>query len=70
MPGLDTLQREAEAAAKRRGHKLGKWNIYHGESRSLANNECKCGAWVQCNTKPMPNQIDIGGNALALNCPV
>jgi hypothetical protein len=70
MPALDQLQQEATECCERRGHKLGKWNIFHGESRSLANNECTvCGAEVQCNSRPMPNQIEIGGDALALNCP-
>ena len=69
MPALYTLQLKAETACQRRGHKLGKWAIYHGESRSLANNECVvCGMEVQCNSKPLPNGIDIGGQALAVNC--
>lgn len=29
-----------------------------------------CGAYVQVDSNPPPNGIDIGGNAVALNCPV
>ena len=70
MAGLLDLRMRAESACETRGHRLGKWDTRHGESRSLANNECiGCGAWVQCNTRPQPNGIDIGGTAVALNCP-
>ncbi len=66
---LYDLECEAERACEFRGHTLGKWNVYHGEFRTLSNNECvHCGKWVQCNTNPIANQIDIGGNALAENC--
>jgi hypothetical protein len=69
MSGLLKLRKEAEIACKFRGHKLGKWATYHRESRSLANNACKvCEDWVQCNSNPAPNDIDIGGPAVALNC--
>jgi hypothetical protein len=69
MAGLLDLRRRAEDACETRGHRLGKWVTIHGESQSLANNECTdCGAGVQCNTRPQPNGIDIGGEALALNC--
>jgi len=69
MSGLIELERQAVEACEFRGHTIGKWVVYHGESKSLANNECLiCGAWVQCNTKPAPNDIDIGGPAVALTC--
>jgi hypothetical protein len=69
MAALDQLQIRATKAARYRGHTLDRWNTYHGESRSLSNNECiRCGAWVQCNTKPLPNEIDIGGTAVAIGC--
>ena len=69
MSALDQLQKQAESACNNRGHQLGKWEIYHGERNSLANNACvRCGKEVQCNTLPLPNGIDIGGEALALGC--
>jgi len=68
---LSTLKRRAQMATAFRGHRM-KWlPPWHGEGQSLQNGECvKCGAFVQLNTRPMPNQIDIGGNALALTCPI
>ena len=33
--------------------------------------ECKvCGAYMQILASPAPNQIDIGGPAVALTCPI
>ena len=67
---LQHLRIEATKAAKWRGHKLGKWNTSYENGRSRATAECLvCHADVQCNTKPLPNEIDIGGPAVALSCP-
>jgi len=67
MTRFDRLRREALASCKIRGHKM----------RSLARGidfaiwTCSvCGAGVQVLTHPQPNEIDIGGPAVALNCPV
>lgn len=66
---LQDLIKAAEESIKFRGHKLAKWQIYHGEGKSLANYECPvCGKGAQCNTRPLPNDIDIGGEAVALGC--
>jgi len=66
---LQSLITKANRAIDFRGHKLVAWQIYHGESRSLANYECPaCGAEAQCNSRPMPNGIDIGGSAVAVYC--
>jgi hypothetical protein len=68
MPALSTLRKRAAQAATWRGHKL-KWS--HGINmgvRLLQNAKCNCGAEVQINTKPAPNEIDIGGDAVAVNC--
>ena len=27
-----------------------------------------CNSWVQINVKPLPNEIDIGGPAIVINC--
>lgn len=63
------LRQQAEESAKQRGHSLRKWATIHGEIRSVANSQCEfCGAWVQCNTKPLPNGIDISGPAVATQC--
>lgn len=62
------LKKEAMEAAKWRGHKFsGAW--WQG-SHTFGRNCVVCDAWVLVDTKPAPNSIDIGGTAVALNCPV
>ncbi len=57
---IETLKKRAQSSTSFRGHKM-KWNNGLGT--------CKhCGAWVQLNIKPLPNDIDIGGPAVAINC--
>lgn len=42
---------------------------HHGERTSIQQGTCKhCNGWVQLDTNPLPNGIDIGGDALALTC--
>lgn len=72
---LQRLQKEAIKSVAFRGHMLGPWGISSRRgacvSATLAcctNSNCK--AYVQVNANPMPNEIDIGGDAVALNCPV
>jgi hypothetical protein len=68
---LSTLIKNATKGANSRGHLIGNWNIYHSERNSVANSKCiLCGLELQCNSNPLPNQIDISGNALALNCAI
>ncbi len=62
---LETLKREASESAAWRGHTLGPWQ--DSGKRSYA--ECECGAGVQVDTKPPANGINIGGSAVAINCP-
>jgi hypothetical protein len=70
MRTLQSLRREAAQGTNFRGHRM-RWSLYHGEGRSLYNGTCtRCGGWVQCNTNPLPNGIDIGGSAVALTCPI
>lgn len=67
---LSTLRRQAAASAAARSHRL-RWHIAHGEGRTLAIGTCAragCGMQVTCNTRPLPNDIAIGGEAVALNC--
>jgi len=72
MATMAQLRREARAAAEARGHALGKfpsvpaWAAAMGGSSTA---ECDtCGAWVQVIAKPAPNEIGIGGSAVAVNC--
>jgi hypothetical protein len=40
-------------------------------SDRIFESKCRwCDAWVQVNVRPLPNQIEVGGPAVALNCPV
>ena len=66
---VDTLKIEALEACGYRGHTMGQWDDFtiHGGPAS----RCKCavcGMDVQVEEKPSPNSIDIGGQAVALNC--
>jgi len=65
------LKKEAAAACKSRGHKMTKWGftIKPGGTRIVGGAVCsKCGKYVQYDTSPPPNGIDIGGDAVALSC--
>ena len=69
MSDLLTLKAQANESAERRGHKLAWSGPYHGESRSVEYAECeRCEAFVSVSTRPMPNEIDVGGSAVAINC--
>jgi transcription elongation factor Elf1 len=65
------LEYDAVKSATLRGHKMGKMTNNHTigkpATRSIA--VCVvCGMDVEVTTKPLPNEIDIGGEAVALNC--
>ena len=49
-----------------RGHDMGEWE--DNKEISSISHCVICGKYVQVILKPMPNQIDIGGDALAHNC--
>lgn len=68
MRTLKSLRREAAHTTNLRGHRM-RWSIHHGERKSLAIGVCnRCEAMVTCSTKPAPNEIAIGGDAVALDC--
>ncbi len=62
---LKRLIISAENCSTWRKHRLD-WTIYNDR---VALGQCSCGAWVQVETNPMPNSIDIGGPAVAIDCP-
>ena len=68
--GLRELRRHVLPATDFRGHKI-KWaSPFHSEAQSLQHGNCEdCPAWVQLNTRPLPNEVYIGGPAVALSCP-
>ncbi len=69
MADLGTLRECASRTARFRGHNL-KWQApHHGEHHSYQLGECsQCDCYVCITTRPMPNEIDIGGDALAITC--
>ena len=73
MTTIATLKRDAGRGARWRGHRLGRWSTPVGaaaDDRAYA--ECRnagCRASVSVDTTPPPNGIDIGGSAVAVNCP-
>jgi hypothetical protein len=77
MAAYSTLRRRAAAAANWRGHSL-KWARIRDSAphtamhsgRIIVSAECRhCGASVTIDTAPPANGIDIGGSAVATNCP-
>ena len=67
MKSLITLKNEALGSCNFRGHSMGKWLTV--KDRKAATSECEiCGAWVQVQTNPAANDIDIGGTAVAMGC--
>lgn len=72
MPPMRKEKIDARDAAKYRGHDMCAWSIvgplmdgtreYHSACRI-------CGAYVRVRPDPAPNGIDVGGTAVALNCP-
>ena len=66
MERLERLRKEALDACNRRKHKMENFRHYT-KGRCLSS--CKvCGKTVSVISKPAPNEIDIGGEAVALCC--
>lgn len=75
MRRIDRLIKEAKESMIFRGHKPTRTDVSKLGGIRTAKRwysviiYCKdCDMWVQCLDKPDPNQIDIGGPAVALNC--
>lgn len=69
-----TLKASAMESARFRGHVMQRF-VTDGDNRDpkdrnwRATSTCRdCDAWVQVNTRPMPNDTDISGTAVAINC--
>lgn len=68
---LIALEFEALQSAKFRGHKMGRFVNNFAGKKPATHSTSKC---VVCNmqlavtTNPLPNDIEIGGEAVALNC--
>ncbi len=63
------LIEQATNAAKFRGHRI-VWHYGDGDLNAITRlGTCiHCGKEVQVNCRPQPNEIDIGGEAVALGC--
>lgn len=67
---LETLRRDAAKSCKWRGHSMRWSKPFESSSRGYKQQgDCRlCGAWVQVQTYCMPNEIGIGGPAVAVEC--
>jgi hypothetical protein len=66
MSKLDALRGEAYESTTWRGHLIGPWTT---GDRKVSTSACLwCSRTVTVRTRPMPNEINIGGEAVALNC--
>ena len=65
------LRTEALEACSFRGHRMSDWRNHDFFGKEVQICHCKdCMARVVVNFQPLPNEIDIGGEAVALYCPV
>jgi hypothetical protein len=66
------LARQATRAAESRGHRLGAWLWRNYADGAIRNGHAiclDCGREAFVATNPAPNDIDVSGEAVALNCP-
>lgn len=69
MRPIERLKQDARYTAGNQGHRLGRFITE--EPHQLATAYCSsCGACVQVDTRPLPNRIDIDGDAATMRCPV
>ena len=67
MDKLQKLINEARKSCKFRGHLMAPFSHTY---RTCSHSMCKaCGMSVWVITEPAPNEIDVGGPAVALHCP-
>ena len=67
MTKIDRLIKEARQSCEFRGHKMMRFKI----EPNIAYSDCKvCGMGCSVIPRPSPNQINIGGRAVALHCEV
>ena len=70
MNKYQKLRKELLEATKFRGHNMyASSQIWSVKGRIIKTYSCKnCEMTATIDTKPSPNDIDLGGSALALNC--
>ena len=64
---LERLRKEASTACQNRNHQMGDFET-SVDGMSQVSSCQKCFRFVQVNAKPKPNEIDIGGSAVIVNC--
>jgi hypothetical protein len=65
------MDKQATRAATQRGHSLAWGPLVISGARIRETARCRrCTATVSVDTRPESNGIDIGGDAVAVNCPV
>lgn len=71
MAQFETLAKNGRAATRARGHTMAALSRTRYGSHPVWSSQCvHCHAFLSVNLYPYPNEIDIGGAAVALNCPV
>jgi hypothetical protein len=69
MTKVERLKREAKDGARWRGHTMNRFIAYvTGDGRVYVSTCKRCMRSVSVNPAPPPNGIDVGGEAVALNC--
>lgn len=69
MRKIERLRQEAVEACKYRGHDMGRFHQADFFKTTLRYARCRvCGKQVIINSHPAPNEIEIGGRAVALTC--
>jgi hypothetical protein len=69
MKNLKELQTDFLLAAILRGHNIAWSGPYHGERSSVNYATCKdCGMEGGVKTNPMPNETEVFGEIVALEC--
>lgn len=70
MRKIERLKKEALSACQWRGHIMPRFKCA-AHQPTVAFSNCRvCDMQVVVDTKPAPNGIDIGGEAVALNCAI
>lgn len=66
---IGSLRKQAHVAARSRGHELYRFQHIAGSGGHRFRTKCVyCSAEVTVMDNPLPNEIDIAGEAVALNC--
>lgn len=69
MKRIDRLIKSTKEFTKFRKHDMKPFRHFEMYGNPAAESACKnCGRWVQVLTHPAPNDVEIGGPAIALDC--